>query len=49
MTFAQEIWIVAVDAMNKDPIARAFMPFTTCEHVHGTWVPRCLLDQARKD
>jgi len=46
---AQEVWILAADDITKGPIARVFMPFTTCEQVHGTWVPRRLLNQARQD
>ena len=45
--FAQEVWIMEADAIRKGPVAKVLMPFVTCEQVHGAWVPRALLDQAR--
>lgn len=47
--YAQELWIIKADDIAKGPVARVFMPFTTCEQIHGGWVSRRLLDQARKD
>jgi carotenoid cleavage dioxygenase len=47
--YTQELWIIAADEVSRGPIARVFMPFTTCEQIHGGWVPRRLLDEARKD
>lgn len=45
--FAQEVWILEADDIGKGPIAKAFMPFATCEQVHGSWVTRAELDQSR--
>lgn len=47
--FAQEVWIIEADDIAKGPVARVFMPFVTCEQIHGGWVSRRLLDQSRKD
>jgi carotenoid cleavage dioxygenase len=47
--FAQELWVVEADHVEAGPIAKVFMPFVTCEQVHGSWVPRALLDTARED
>ncbi len=44
---AQEVWIMEADAIGKGPVAKVLIPFVTCEQVHGAWVPRALLDQAR--
>lgn len=44
----QEVWVLEADAMAKGPIAKVHMPFSTCGQVHGSWVPRHLLDQARE-
>ncbi|PZO05951.1 MAG: carotenoid oxygenase [Alphaproteobacteria bacterium] len=46
--FAQQVWIFEADDIAKGPIAKVLMPFVTCEQVHGTWVPRARLDQARE-
>ena len=46
---AQEVWIFEADDITKGPISKVFMPFRTCEQIHGSWVPRRLLDQVRKD
>ncbi|PTS83917.1 carotenoid oxygenase [Sphingomonas sp. HMWF008] len=47
--YAQEVWMFEADAIERGPVTKIFMPFTTCEQVHGSWVPRRLLDQARED
>lgn len=44
--YAQQVWIFEADAIAKGPIAKVHMPFTTCEQVHGWWVPRRALNQA---
>jgi len=44
----QEVWILEADAPRKGPVATIYVPFTTCEQVHGTWVSREQLDQAGK-
>lgn len=46
--FAQEVWILEADAIEQGPIAKVFMPFATCEQVHGAWVGRDKLAQARR-
>lgn len=46
---AQEVWILDADDIERGPVAKVEMPFRTCGQVHGTWVPRHLLDQARGD
>lgn len=45
----QQVWILEADAIAKGPIAKIRMPFATCEQVHGTWVPRAKLNEARTD
>jgi carotenoid cleavage dioxygenase len=45
--FAQELWVIEADRVEVGPVARIFMPFVTCEQVHGSWVPRALLDAAK--
>jgi carotenoid cleavage dioxygenase len=47
--FAQELWVIEADRVEAGPIAKVFMPFVTCEQVHGSWVPRALLDVANRD
>ena len=47
--FNQQLWILEADRIENGPIARVFMPFSTCEQVHGNWIPREKLNQARKD
>jgi carotenoid cleavage dioxygenase len=47
--FAQELWVIEADHVEAGPIAKVFMPFVTCEQVHGSWVPRALLDTAKGD
>lgn len=47
--WVQEVWILEADRIAAGPIAKVRMPFATCEQVHGTWVPRRLLDAARAD
>jgi carotenoid cleavage dioxygenase len=44
--FVQEVWILEADAIANGPIAKVRMPFTTCEQVHGWWVPRNALERA---
>jgi carotenoid cleavage dioxygenase len=46
--FAQELWVIAADDVETGPVARVFMPFVTCEQVHGNWVSRSQLDAAGK-
>lgn len=46
--FAQELWILEADNIEAGPIAKVFMPFSTCEQVHGNWVSRAKLATARK-
>lgn len=46
---AQEVWILAADDIEQGPIAKVEMPFRTCGQVHGAWVSRPRLDQARGD
>lgn len=45
--FKQELWILEADDIEKGPVAKVFMPFATCEQVHGNWVPRAKLEMAR--
>lgn len=45
--YAQQVWVLEADAIARGPIAKVHMPFASCEQVHGTWVPRARLDQAR--
>jgi carotenoid cleavage dioxygenase len=47
--WVQEVWILEADAIANGPVAKIRMPFATCEQVHGTWVSRAKLDQARAD
>ena len=47
--WTQEVWILEADAIGKGPIAKVKMPFVTCEQVHGAWVSRSRLEQARAD
>lgn len=44
---AQEVWVLEADAISKGPIAKVLMPFSTCEQVHGAWVPRAMLETSR--
>ena len=48
-TYTQEIWIIAADDIAAGPVARVHMPFALHEQVHGTWVPRAFLEDARAD
>lgn len=45
--FAQELWILEADRIESGPIAKVFMPFSTCEQVHGNWVSRARLATAK--
>jgi carotenoid cleavage dioxygenase len=47
--WVQEVWILVADDVASGPIAKVKMPFVTCEQVHGSWVPRRLLEEARAD
>jgi carotenoid cleavage dioxygenase len=47
--YRQEVWMLEADAIDKGPIARVHMPFRSCGQVHGWWVRRDALDQARND
>lgn len=38
--FAQQLYILEADRIDQGPIAKVFMPFSTCEQVHGNWIPR---------
>lgn len=47
--WVQEVWILEADAIAAGPVAKIKMPFVTCEQVHGCWVSRARLDEARAD